>query len=137
MSDTVNVCLVQSGNTASKGEARNHTLIMDRSEAKGGENAGPMGGEVFLLALGGCFMSNLRAAVAARDTKVENIRLDIRGTLDGNPTRFSAAEIRISADYDDRAGMEKLVSIAKRGCIVGNTLKPAVDLSISLTGETG
>ncbi|MBE0582321.1 MAG: hypothetical protein IH612_01015 [Desulfofustis sp.] len=38
----------------------------------------------------------------------------------------------ISARYDDRAEMEKMVTIAERGCIVANTLKSAVQLAITL-----
>lgn len=41
--------------------------------------------------------------------------------------------MEIAADYDDKEAMEKLVSIAERGCIVANTLKKSVDLRIVLT----
>ena len=40
---------------------------MDRPEAKGGQNKGPMGGEAMLMGLGGCFMSNPLAAAVARN----------------------------------------------------------------------
>ncbi len=63
---TVTVNVDQLDHTASQGAARNHTLIMDRPEAKGGQNLGPMGGEALLMGLGGCFLSNLFAAAIAR-----------------------------------------------------------------------
>lgn len=46
--------------------------------------------------------------------------------------RFSAVHLEISAEYADKAEMEKLVTIAERGCIVANTLKNAVDLSLTV-----
>jgi len=40
--------------------------------------------------------------------------------------------MKVSAAHEDRELMEKLVTIAERGCIVANTLKKSVDLSITL-----
>lgn len=128
----VSVMVNQVGPTSSEGKAREHSLVMDRPETKGGENRGPLGGETFLMALGGCFMSNLLAAAKAREFDVANVSLAIRGILGSTPPRYTAVEMTIAADHSDREQMEKVVTIAKRGCIVANTLKDAVDLSISL-----
>ena len=49
----------------SEGQVREHRVLVDRPAAKGGHDRGPMGGELLLVALGGCFMSNLIAAAAA------------------------------------------------------------------------
>jgi putative redox protein len=105
---------------------------MDRPESKGGENRGPMGGEVLLMGLGGCFMSNLLAAVAARDVAVSDIQLAISGMLENSPPRYSAVEVLVTADYTDREDMLKLITIAERGCLVANTLKESVNLNIQL-----
>ena len=132
MSTSIRVQVNQVGHSASEGSVRNHTLTMDRPEAKGGENRGPMGGEALLMALGGCFMSNLLAAVAAREAAVSGIELAITGTLDNAPPRYSAIEMHVTAAYSDREEMSKLITIAERGCVVANTLRSAVDLRIRL-----
>jgi len=132
MSIQVQVNVRQIGATASEGTAREHKATMDRPEAKGGENRGAMGGEHLLMALGGCFMSNLLAAVQSREAQVSNVNLDISATLESAPPHFSAIDMNVSADHSDKEQMEKLVTIAERGCIVANTLKEAVKLSISL-----
>ena len=134
MSDVVQVKVDvdQIGSTSSEGRAREHKVVMDRPEAKGGENRGAMGGEHLLMALGGCFMSNLLAAVASRESDVSDIKLSIAGTLAGSPPSFTAVEMKIAAIYSNKKEMEKLVTIAERGCIVANTLKDAVDLKIDL-----
>ena len=132
MSAQVTVHVEQTGPSASAGKARTHAVAMDRPEAKGGEDRGAMGGEMLLLGLGGCFMSNLLAAVAARDAEVKNVRFAIEGTLESAPPRFSAVNLRISADYADEEEMRKLITIAERGCIVRNTIKDAVELTIEL-----
>ena len=132
MGNQINVQVNQAGYSASEGLSRTHRIRMDRPEAKGGENRGPMGGEVLLMGLGGCFMSNLLAAVASREAAVSNVQLGISGQLESAPPHYSAIDVIISADYTDRKEMEKLITIAERGCIVANTLKTAVKLKISL-----
>jgi putative redox protein len=132
MGTQITVQVNQAGPSASEGLSRTHRIRMDRPEAKGGENRGPMGGEVLLMSLGGCFMSNLLAAVAARDTAVSNVQLTISGILENSPPRYSAVEVLVSAEYAAREEMEKLITIAERGCIVANTLKEAVKLRIQL-----
>jgi len=134
MADTaqIQVTVHQKSSTASEGRARDHQVVMDRPIAKGGENRGAMGGEHLLMALGGCFMSNLLAAAQSRESMLTDVSLAITGTLDTAPARFCAVKMEISAGYGDRAQMEKLVTIAERGCVVANTLKSAVDLKITL-----
>ena len=105
---------------------------MDRPEAKSGNNAGPMGGEALLASLGGCFMSNLRAAIVAReDATVDDIALTITATLADNSPRYSAIHMRVTAAAD-ATHLEKLVTIAERACIVANTLREAIAFTVSV-----
>ena len=126
------VTLKQHDATASIATIRDHQSVMDRPEEKCGNNLGPMGGEAMLASLGGCFMSNLRAAIAAReDTVVDEIELKITATLAEHPPRFSAIHMRITAGAD-ATQLQKLVTIAERSCIAANTLRGAVELSVSV-----
>lgn len=132
MSAQVQIEVRQVSATTSEAVARQHKVLSDRPEAKGGQDQGPMGGELLLMGLGGCFMGNLLAAVSAREADVQDLHLTIRGTLSETPTRFSAIALEVRGAYGDRAAMEKLVTIAERGCIVANTLKNAVALSLTV-----
>ena len=125
------VTLKQHEATASMATIRNHQFVIDRPEAKGGTNAGPMGGELLLAAVGGCFMSNLRAAIAAReDVSVENIVLTVTATLSDDMTRLSAVHMHVTAAADSPE-LKKLVTIAERACIAANTIRAAVALTVS------
>ena len=64
-----------------------------------------------LMALGGCFMSNLLAAIQSREAAVSDVNLAIGGTLETAPPHFSAVEMKVSAAHEDRELMEKLVTI--------------------------
>jgi len=61
------------------------TLPVIAQLEKGGGNDGPMGGEYFLMGLGGCFTSNLLAAIKSRSADVSNVELTINATLAENP----------------------------------------------------
>ena len=132
MAQEVQIDVKQVSATTSECTARRHQVLSDRPEAKGGTDRGPMGGEMLLMGLGGCFMSNLLAAVRAREAQVSDLAIRVTGTLADAPPRFAAIRMTISGTYADRAAMEKLVTIAERGCIVANTLKNAVRLSLEL-----
>src|SRR5579863_9424222 len=66
MAGEIKVQLLQVGDSTTEAAMRTHRVLIDRPGEKGGADAGPMGGELFLASLGGCFMSNLLAAIRAR-----------------------------------------------------------------------
>ena len=77
-------------------------------------------------------MSNLLAAIDSRETRVSDIAMKIVGTLATAPPHFGAIAMQIRAEYDDEDQMQKLITIAERGCIVANTLKDCLKLTIEL-----
>ena len=91
-----------------------------------------MGGELFLAAVGGCFMSNLLAAIKGREADVSDAQAEVIGGLDGSPARFTSVELNVTAKYADREQFEKLVEIADRGCIMMNTLRGKLDIKVSI-----
>lgn len=135
MPRTMEVQVEQIGPTTGQGTARTHSVVIDRPVEKGGADRGPMGGELMLLALGGCFLSTLLAAVGTREAEVSRICITVTGTIGGSPERFEAMDMRVSAKYDDPELMRKLIAIAERGCIVTNTLKTALVMSVVLVQE--
>ena len=129
---TIEVRVDQIGAIASKGTARNHTVLIDRPEAKGGTDRGPMGGELMMIGLGGCFMSNLLAAIGARDAKVSGVTVRVSGTVEPNPDRITSVKMTVSAQHEDAEQMQKIITIAERACIASNTLKQAIPVSVEL-----
>jgi putative redox protein len=132
MARTITVEVDQVGPSASKGTARSHSVLIDRPTEKGGEDRGPLGGELLLLSLGGCFMSTLLAAIKAREARVSGVKVSVSGTIGGVPERFEAMHMRVSATYTDIDLMRKLIALAERGCLVTNTLRDATVLTLEL-----
>ena len=129
---TISVNLKQVSEVTTAAQIRGHAIDIDRPEAKGGHDKGAMGGELLLASLGGCFNSNLLAAIRARDLAINDINIEVSGELEAAPARFSAINMVVKSGYEDRETLEKLVKMSERACIVANTLKGAVDLTVSV-----
>ena len=130
MARTLAVEIDQIGRTTSRARARSHELLVDRPKEKDGEDRGPLGGELLLVSFGGCFLSTLLAAVNTRSADVSNVKVSVTGTIGGIPERFEALDLKVQATYSDADLMRKLVGMAERGCLVTNTLKDAVTISV-------
>lgn len=128
----VTVHMKQVSPYTTEGNVRDHSVLIDRPESKGGTDQGAMGGEMLLVALGGCFMSNLLEIVRTREANISDINIEVIGTLDGAPARFTAIEMQITAQHDDSEQLEKFVTMAERGCIVANSIGPAIDLTFNI-----
>jgi len=117
------------GDPALHVRVRDLDLYLDSPEERGGTNKGPSSREYFLMAVGGCFLKNLRAAIAARDADVHDIEVEAIGTQAEAPRRIAHVELVITAHYSDEAQMHHLVEIADRGCLIANTVRGAVEMS--------
>ncbi len=132
MANEIKVQLRQISASTTEATMGSHRVLVDRPIDKNGTDQGPMGGQLFLASVGGCFMSNLLAAIKARESRVSNVQTEVTGTVAADaPARFTSLELLVTAD-GEREDMEKLVEIAARGCIMVNTLRPVLDLRVRL-----
>jgi putative redox protein len=132
MANEIKIAIRQTAPSTSEAVIRQHKLAIDRPASQGGADQGPMGGELFLAAIGGCFMSNLLAAIKGRQADVSDAQTEVIGTLAESPARFTAVELNVTAKYADRELFEKLVEIADRGCIMMNTLRGKLDIKVRI-----
>jgi putative redox protein len=132
MTNQMKIQLRQVSNSTSEATLRTHQVLIDRPAEKGGADMGPMGGELFLAGVGGCFMSNLLAAIRAREAEISGVRTEVIGTIAESPARFSAIELHVTADSPDRELLERVVEIADRACIMMNTLRGKLDLRVRI-----
>ena len=122
----------QTGDTTSQAVDREHSVIIDRPTEKGGHDKGPMGGEFLLIGLGGCFMSNLLAAIKARKTDIAEVEVIVSAKLVDSPPQIDAINIAVSAKCSDFSLLKKLITVAERNCIVSNTLRGCVEITVNL-----
>jgi putative redox protein len=114
MANEMTVHLRQASPSLAEATIRNHRVLVDRPVAKGGSDLGPIGGELFLAAIGGCFMSNLLGAILAREANISEVKVEVTGTLAGGPARFAGVELLVTAGNADQELLDKFVKIADR-----------------------
>jgi putative redox protein len=132
MANEIKVVLRQVSASASEATMGKHQVLVDRPVPKGGSDVGPMGGQLFLSAIGGCFMSNLLAAIRARDAEISNVSAEVTGSIVDSPARFVAIDVNVSAENGNHEVLEHMVTIADRGCIMMNTLRDKLELTIRI-----
>ena len=130
MAQTLTAQVDQIGPATASATARSHSVVVDRPVAKGGEDRGPLGGEYLLIALGGCFLSNLLAAIRAREVDVSHVQIAVTGTIEGPPDHFAAFTMSVTAVHSDAELVRKLIAMAARACAVTNTVRKAAEVSI-------
>jgi uncharacterized OsmC-like protein len=73
------------GETTAIGSAGAHTLVVDRPAGGGGRGLGFNGGQLLYLAVGGCVSNDLFREAAARDIRLDAVRVVVRGDFSGDP----------------------------------------------------
>ncbi|SDH46180.1 putative redox protein [Lentzea fradiae] len=124
------VSLQHIGGTVTEGQARSHSVVIDRPADKGGDDKGPMGGELLLLALGGCFLSTFLGFARGEGHPLEEelVSLEVTGVLTPAPTRFTEVTVQVTAPAELEGEFSKQFLKAERGCIVHNSIKDAIQV---------
>lgn len=126
------VTVTQASDTLTQGQVRRHIVKMDSPLEAGGTDEGAKAREIFLMSVGSCFMRNLQAAIKTREAAISDVSIEVEGKMGDKPKRFVKIEMRISANYEDDALMQKLVTISERGCSLINTLRNALEFEFSI-----
>jgi len=129
---TLTVHITQPDDHVTTATVRQHTIHIDKPTDQGGTDAGPKARELFLMAVGSCFMDNLRTAIQVRERQISNVRVEVMGHETLHPRRITGIELHIRANYEDEAEMLRLVTMAERSCTLTNTLRHSVDITVSV-----
>ena len=130
MPNQIEIYLHQKSRSSSEATIRQHRVLVDRPVVKGGEDTGPMGGELFLAAIGGCFMSTLLAAIRTREAPITDVSAKVTGALADAPARFVSIELLVTSEDADPEVFGRFVDIAERGCIMMNTLRDKLEITV-------
>lgn len=118
---TVNVKLVEG--TMGIATAGPHAIVVDRSLEKGGTYLGMVGGEILLSALGTCLMTTLIGAARARNIELSRLEFEVSAVHEDGPSRYTSFQIEAIVEADaSEEEIDKLLTIAERGCTVANTI---------------
>lgn len=116
------------------GDVRGLTVEVDKPEAKGGTDAGPMPTELFLVALGSCTLMATTRIAGKRGVQLDGIRAVAEMKFDGSRADTIALTLHpdSDADPDDWATVARL---AGRACTVEQMTAIPIDKAVEIGGE--
>jgi organic hydroperoxide reductase OsmC/OhrA len=113
------------------GWAGGHTIVVDRPEGKaGGMGLGFNGAQLLALAIGGCFCNDLRYVADEMAVKLGKIAVTVTVDLEGDPLVTTSATMKVSCETLDGSDPQKVVDGAKQTCMVTNSLRQGIPVSI-------
>lgn len=119
------------GTQAALGWAGGHTVVADRLPGKaGGLGLGFNGGELLALALGGCFCNDLRYVAEALGVEIGEIYVAVALELDGDPLVATAARMEVKCTMRDGSDAQPVVEKAKATCMVSNSMRRGIPVTI-------
>lgn len=106
------------------GWAGHRTLTVDRPEQAGGMGLGFSGGELLLLAIGGCYCNDIFREAAKMGMVIKNVQVDVQADWGGDPVRAQNVtySARIEAEADE-AAILALIKQTDRIAEIPNSLR--------------
>ena len=113
---------------AALGWADGHTIVVDRPDGKaGGMGLGFNGGQLFGLAIGGCFCNDLQYVAHEMGVYLTSIEVDVTVDLEGSPLVATRAKMRVAVEADDKStDVDSIIRRARDISTVSNSLKRGV-----------
>ncbi len=96
-----------------------HHLQGDETPQYGGEDAGPMPTEFFLVSIASCMCLAVYHVARKRRLSLDQLEVSAWGYKDMQAFRFNEIQVLVEANLDE---IEKLVDLAKAYCFVSNTI---------------
>ena len=106
------------------------SLAVDEPESVGGTGAAPGPTDLLLASVASCFTLALVHSAGKRGVVLGRVRVEVVGDYAG--LRFGAVHIRVDVTGPSPRELEDLIDAAKRVCYVTNTLRTAVNVSITV-----
>ena len=106
------------------GWAGHRTLTIDRETQAGGMGLGFNGGELLLLAIGGCYCNDLFREASKRGMVIKSVQVDVEADWGGEPVRAQYVTLspRIEAEANEAAILD-LITSTDRIAEIPNSLR--------------
>ncbi len=128
---TVCVRTVQDASVA-VGWAGSRTLTVDRPQEAGGMGLGFSGGELLLLAIGGCYCNDIFREAARLGIAVRGVQVEVQADWGGDPVRAQHVtySTRVEADASETA-IRELIAHADRVAEIPNSLRLGTPVALA------
>ena len=97
------------GSSLAVGSSGPRTVTIDRAKEAGGLGLGFNGGELLLLAIGGCYSNDVYREAAKRGLRVQNVEVKVTADWAGEPVR--AQNVCFSVSVEAEATAEEILEL--------------------------
>lgn len=123
-----------SGSSLAVGSSGPRTVTIDRPKEAGGLGLGFNGGELLLLAIGGCYSNDIFREAAKRQISVESVLVTVRADWAGDPVRAQnvSFDVSVEANAPEEAILE-LIRHTDRVAEIPNSLRLGTEVKLGVT----
>jgi uncharacterized OsmC-like protein len=97
------------GSSLAVGSSGPHAVTIDRSKEAGGMGLGFNGGELLLLAIGGCYSNDIFREASKRGLNVRGVHVKVSAEWGGEPIR--AQNVSFAVEVQAEASEEDILSL--------------------------
>lgn len=121
-----------SGSSLAVGSSGPRTVTIDRPKESGGLGLGFNGGELLLLAIGGCYSNDVFREAAKRGIVVSDVRVNVSADWAGDPVRAQNVcfTVEVQADATE-AEISELIQHVDRVAEIPNSLRLGTEVKLA------
>lgn len=116
------------------GSAGPRTLTIDRPADAGGLGLGFNGGELMLLAIGGCFSNDLYREASKFDVDIKSVHIEVSCEWSGSPVHAQNVLLSVHVDSDSPASkVRELIEHTNQVAEIPNSLRQGTEVRLVTT----
>lgn len=125
------------GTSVGLGSSGPRTLTVDRSKEAGGEGLGFSGGELLLLAIGGCYSNDLFREASRRAIRVQAVHVTVGADWGGDPVRAQNVTYSVTVEAEaPEAEILELIRHTDRVAEIPNSLRLGTKVELASAAAT-
>jgi len=119
------------GGSLAVGSSGPRTLTIDRTKEAGGQRLGFNGGELLLLAIGGCYSNDVFREAGKRGINVRRVEVTVSADWGGDPVRAQNVTYSVKIDADAvQETIEELIRHTDRVAEIPNSLRHGTEVRL-------
>lgn len=113
------------------GSSGPRSVTIDRSKESGGLGLGFNGGELLLLAIGGCYSNDLFREASKRNLQIRGVKIEVGADWGGDPVRAQniAFSVAVEADASETEILD-LIRHTDRVAEIPNSLRHGAEVEL-------
>jgi len=113
------------------GSSGPRTVTIDRATEAGGLGLGFNGGELLLLAIGGCYSNDIFREAVKRQISVKSVQVTVHADWGGDPVRAQNVSFDVSVEADaPEAAIRELIRHTDQVAEIPNSLRLGTEVKL-------